>query len=104
MFGSARRQWLNKSKRTGLSEITELQVWITSPEAECDAYPSATSDESCELITPFIIKEVYLSLSCAYIRCGTVTCSSVFPLSAKIILSLLKTFLESVIEDRKSVV
>lgn len=84
---------MNKSKRTGLSEITELQVWITSPEAECDAYPSATSDESCESITPFIMKEVLLSLSCAYIRCATVT--SVFPLSAQIIFVSVKTFLES---------
>lgn len=120
MFGSARRQWLNKSKRTGLSEITELQVWITSPEAECDAYPSATSDESCELITPFIMQEVLLfSPSCVYIRCGTFTSSSVLPLSAKIIFSssskhvrklkveplkkktTVKTFLERVIDLKK---
>lgn len=49
MFGGAKRQQQNKSKRSGPSELTELQVWITSPDSECDAYPSVTSDESYEL-------------------------------------------------------
>ncbi|KAM9338011.1 beta-hexosaminidase subunit beta [Symphorus nematophorus] len=48
MFGSAKRQ-LNKGKRAGPSELTELQVWITSPDSECDGYPSLSSDESYEL-------------------------------------------------------
>uniref|UniRef100_A0A8C4HCV0 Beta-hexosaminidase n=1 Tax=Dicentrarchus labrax TaxID=13489 RepID=A0A8C4HCV0_DICLA len=48
MFGIAKRQQLNKGRRTGPSELTELQVWITSPDSECDSYPSLTSDESCE--------------------------------------------------------
>ncbi|XP_070780216.1 beta-hexosaminidase subunit beta isoform X2 [Enoplosus armatus] len=49
MFGSAKKQGLNKSRRTGPSELTELQVWITSPDSECDGFPSVTSDESYEL-------------------------------------------------------
>ena len=48
MFGSAKRQQPYKSKRTGPTELTELQVWITSPDSECDGYPSVTSNESCE--------------------------------------------------------
>lgn len=48
VFGSIKRQGSNKSRRTGLSELTELQVLITSPDSECDAYPKSTSDESCE--------------------------------------------------------
>ncbi|XP_078127668.1 beta-hexosaminidase subunit beta isoform X1 [Sander vitreus] len=49
MFGIAKRQGPRKSRRTGPSELTELQVWITSPDSECDGYPSVTSDESYEL-------------------------------------------------------
>ncbi|KAM6975775.1 beta-hexosaminidase subunit beta isoform 1-T1 [Tautogolabrus adspersus] len=49
MFGSSKRQQLNKSRKAGPSELTELQVWITSPDSECDGYPSVTSDESYEL-------------------------------------------------------
>ncbi|XP_028457093.1 beta-hexosaminidase subunit beta isoform X2 [Perca flavescens] len=49
MFGSAKRQGPRKSRRTGPSELTKLQVWITSPDSECDGYPSVTSDESYEL-------------------------------------------------------
>ncbi len=48
IFGVAKRQQPNKSWRAGPSELAELQVWITSPDSECDAYPSVTSDESCE--------------------------------------------------------
>uniref|UniRef100_A0A8D0AL58 Beta-hexosaminidase n=1 Tax=Sander lucioperca TaxID=283035 RepID=A0A8D0AL58_SANLU len=49
MFGIAKRQGPRKSRLTGPSELTELQVWITSPDSECDGYPSVTSDESYEL-------------------------------------------------------
>ncbi|KAE8285227.1 Beta-hexosaminidase subunit beta [Larimichthys crocea] len=49
MFGSGKRQQLNKGRRGGPSEVTELQVWITSPDSECDGYPSVSSDESYEL-------------------------------------------------------
>ncbi|CAL8320516.1 unnamed protein product [Lota lota] len=31
------------------SELSQLQVWITSSDSECNAYPVATSDESYEL-------------------------------------------------------
>ncbi|XP_016894106.1 beta-hexosaminidase subunit beta isoform X2 [Cynoglossus semilaevis] len=48
MFGGgAKKQWLNR--QAGPSELTELQVWITSPDSECDGYPSITADESYEL-------------------------------------------------------
>lgn len=51
MFGNAKRSGKNKSeRRNGSSELTELQVWITSPDSDCDAYPSVKSDESCEYI------------------------------------------------------
>uniref|UniRef100_A0A3Q4AP48 Beta-hexosaminidase n=1 Tax=Mola mola TaxID=94237 RepID=A0A3Q4AP48_MOLML len=49
MFGSAGSQWLRQIRRSGVSELTELQVWITSTDPECDAYPGVTSDESYEL-------------------------------------------------------
>ncbi|XP_029300413.1 beta-hexosaminidase subunit beta isoform X2 [Cottoperca gobio] len=49
VFGSAKRLELRKSRRTGPSELTELQVWITSPDSDCDTYPSVASDESYEL-------------------------------------------------------
>ncbi|XP_041815742.1 beta-hexosaminidase subunit beta isoform X2 [Chelmon rostratus] len=49
MFGNAKRQQLNKGRRSGPSELTELQVWITSPDSDCDGYPGVTSDESYEL-------------------------------------------------------
>uniref|UniRef100_A0A3B4VGX5 Beta-hexosaminidase n=1 Tax=Seriola dumerili TaxID=41447 RepID=A0A3B4VGX5_SERDU len=35
------------------SPLTELQVWITSPDSECDGFPSVTSDESCESVNDF---------------------------------------------------
>ncbi|XP_054468155.1 beta-hexosaminidase subunit beta isoform X2 [Anoplopoma fimbria] len=50
VFGNAKRHEPGKSRRTGPSELTELQVWITSPDSECDGYPSVTSDESYELM------------------------------------------------------
>uniref|UniRef100_A0A668AR61 Beta-hexosaminidase n=1 Tax=Myripristis murdjan TaxID=586833 RepID=A0A668AR61_9TELE len=48
MFGSVRKPGYVKSRAAGPSEISELQVWITSADSECDSYPSLTSDESCE--------------------------------------------------------
>ena len=30
------------------SELSQLHVWITSSDSECDGYPVVTSDESCE--------------------------------------------------------
>lgn len=48
MFGSAKRSSKNKSRRSASSDLTELQVWITSPDSDCDAYPNVKSDESCE--------------------------------------------------------
>lgn len=52
MFGSAKRSGKNKSRGAGSSDLTELQVWITSPDSDCDAYPSVKSDESCEYPLP----------------------------------------------------
>ncbi|XP_012774236.1 beta-hexosaminidase subunit beta isoform X1 [Maylandia zebra] len=50
MFGSAKKQWWSKNnRRSDPSDLSELQVWITSPDSECDGYPSVTSDESYEL-------------------------------------------------------
>ncbi|XP_071322744.1 beta-hexosaminidase subunit beta isoform X2 [Trachinotus anak] len=51
MFGGAAAEEQNQGKgwRTDPSELTELQVWITSPDSECDSYPGLTSDESYEL-------------------------------------------------------
>ena len=51
VFGATKRQGQSKKQgRAGPSELTELQVWITSPDPECEAYPSVTSDESCECL------------------------------------------------------
>uniref|UniRef100_A0AAX7UXD6 Beta-hexosaminidase n=1 Tax=Astatotilapia calliptera TaxID=8154 RepID=A0AAX7UXD6_ASTCA len=52
MFGSAKKQWWSKNnRRSDPSDLSELQVWITSPDSECDGYPSVTSDESCETVS-----------------------------------------------------
>lgn len=60
IFGFAKKQGPNKSRRPsdGPSELTELQVWITSPDSECDGYPSVASDESCEYLVLFIDKNI----------------------------------------------
>ncbi|XP_030597901.1 beta-hexosaminidase subunit beta isoform X2 [Archocentrus centrarchus] len=57
MFGSAKKQWGGKNRRADPSDLTELHVWITSPDSECDAYPGVTSDESYELTVdqPFAV-------------------------------------------------
>uniref|UniRef100_A0A3B3Q3Q2 Beta-hexosaminidase n=1 Tax=Paramormyrops kingsleyae TaxID=1676925 RepID=A0A3B3Q3Q2_9TELE len=46
-FGYSKKQWKGKVENT--SEVSELQVWITSSDPECEQYPSVTSDESYEL-------------------------------------------------------
>uniref|UniRef100_H3D7E1 Beta-hexosaminidase n=1 Tax=Tetraodon nigroviridis TaxID=99883 RepID=H3D7E1_TETNG len=57
MFGSAKRSGKNKNRRSGASDLTELQVWITSTDSDCDAYPNVKSDESYELTVdqPFAV-------------------------------------------------
>ncbi|XP_053266741.1 beta-hexosaminidase subunit beta isoform X1 [Pleuronectes platessa] len=57
MFGSSKRQGQARSRKPGRSELTELQVRITSPDSDCDGYPGITSDESYELSVdqPFAI-------------------------------------------------
>uniref|UniRef100_A0AAZ3RPL5 Beta-hexosaminidase n=1 Tax=Oncorhynchus tshawytscha TaxID=74940 RepID=A0AAZ3RPL5_ONCTS len=47
IFPISRMQGQNK-KKAFASDVSELQVWITSADSECDNYPSVTSDESCE--------------------------------------------------------
>ncbi|KAI1905255.1 hypothetical protein AGOR_G00014230 [Albula goreensis] len=47
MFGFTKSKGMYKRK-VG-SEVSELQVWITSSDPECDGFPSVTSDESYEL-------------------------------------------------------
>ncbi|XP_008421770.1 beta-hexosaminidase subunit beta isoform X1 [Poecilia reticulata] len=49
IFGGAKKQKVNRSARAGPTDLLELQVWITSPDSECDGYPSVSSDESYEL-------------------------------------------------------
>ncbi|XP_017286745.1 beta-hexosaminidase subunit beta isoform X2 [Kryptolebias marmoratus] len=46
VFVGSKKQKLDKCKRSDPSELTELQVWITSADSECDGYPSVNSDES----------------------------------------------------------
>ncbi|XP_030642722.1 beta-hexosaminidase subunit beta isoform X2 [Chanos chanos] len=48
MFGSVKNE-AKPRKKVFSSELTELQVWITSADPECDGYPSLKSDESYEL-------------------------------------------------------
>ncbi|KAM9306857.1 beta-hexosaminidase subunit beta isoform 3-T3 [Pholidichthys leucotaenia] len=60
MFGGGgKRQAGGRGRRAmaGPSELTELQVWITSADSDCDAYPAVTSDESYELTVdlPFAV-------------------------------------------------
>lgn len=47
MFDSVRVRGRRNEPRS--SDIPELQVVITSPDSDCDGYPSVTSDESYEL-------------------------------------------------------
>ncbi|XP_040012870.1 beta-hexosaminidase subunit beta isoform X2 [Xiphias gladius] len=51
LFGGAKRQrqGQSKSRRAGPSELTELQVWITASDSECDGFPTVASNESYEL-------------------------------------------------------
>ncbi|XP_007548936.1 beta-hexosaminidase subunit beta isoform X1 [Poecilia formosa] len=49
IFGGAKKQKVNRNARAGPTDLLELQVWITSPDSECDGYPSVSSDESYEL-------------------------------------------------------
>ncbi|XP_048875037.1 beta-hexosaminidase subunit beta isoform X1 [Brienomyrus brachyistius] len=46
-FGYSKKQWKGKVENT--PEVSELQVWITSSDPECEEYPSVTSDESYQL-------------------------------------------------------
>uniref|UniRef100_A0A3B5ABU0 Beta-hexosaminidase n=2 Tax=Stegastes partitus TaxID=144197 RepID=A0A3B5ABU0_9TELE len=57
MFGAGQKQGVFKLRRSGPSDLTGLQVWITSADSECDGYPSVKSDESYELsvIQPFAV-------------------------------------------------
>nr|AAI34041.1 Hexa protein [Danio rerio] len=45
MFGELKRQEKNRKKAFD-SDLSELQVWITSADPECDGYPSLRTDES----------------------------------------------------------
>lgn len=52
MFDYVKKHGMNQDK--GLdSELSELQVQITSTDPECDGYPSLKTDESCEF--PFFL-------------------------------------------------
>ncbi|XP_027881372.1 beta-hexosaminidase subunit beta isoform X2 [Xiphophorus couchianus] len=57
IFGGAKKQKGNRSARAGPTDLLELQVWITSPDSECDGYPSVSSDEAYELTVdqPFAV-------------------------------------------------
>lgn len=48
MFGELKRQEKNRKKAFD-SDLSELQVWITSADPECDGYPSLRTDESYSL-------------------------------------------------------
>ncbi|XP_056314038.1 beta-hexosaminidase subunit beta isoform X2 [Danio aesculapii] len=48
MFGELKKQ--DKSRKKAFdSDLSELQVWITSADPECDGYPSLRTDESYSL-------------------------------------------------------
>ncbi|CAL9682250.1 unnamed protein product [Knipowitschia caucasica] len=49
VFDGPKKQWSGKGRHTDVSELGELQVWITSPDSECDSFPTVTSDESYTL-------------------------------------------------------
>lgn len=68
MFGS-KKQKGNKNRLSDPSELSELQVWITAPDSECDGYPSVTSDESCEFLrVSSFIHSLILQLSCCWVQ------------------------------------
>ncbi|XP_005171848.1 beta-hexosaminidase subunit beta isoform X1 [Danio rerio] len=48
MFGELKRQEKSRKKAFD-SDLSELQVWITSADPECDGYPSLRTDESYSL-------------------------------------------------------
>ncbi|XP_041915354.1 beta-hexosaminidase subunit beta isoform X4 [Alosa sapidissima] len=49
IFGYMKKQGYKEPKKTFGEEVSELQVWITSSDSECDGYPGLKSDESYEL-------------------------------------------------------
>uniref|UniRef100_A0AAY4AP83 Beta-hexosaminidase subunit beta n=1 Tax=Denticeps clupeoides TaxID=299321 RepID=A0AAY4AP83_9TELE len=49
IFGFTKKDRDQRRRNAAGSEVLELQVAITSPDAECDGFPSLTSDESYEL-------------------------------------------------------
>ncbi|XP_028318277.1 beta-hexosaminidase subunit beta [Gouania willdenowi] len=49
IFGAAKKQRESKATLVGPLDLSELHVWITSPDSECDGYPAVTSDESYQL-------------------------------------------------------
>lgn len=57
LFGGVKQQKASRSRQTD-SELTELQVLITSPDSECESYPTVTSDESCESLH-FLIHAIF---------------------------------------------
>ncbi|KAJ7988323.1 hypothetical protein DPEC_G00322380 [Dallia pectoralis] len=48
IFPSTKKQGHNK-KKTFVSALSELQVWTTSADSDCDGFPDVTSDESYQL-------------------------------------------------------
>uniref|UniRef100_A0A1A8P7V5 Beta-hexosaminidase n=10 Tax=Nothobranchius TaxID=28779 RepID=A0A1A8P7V5_9TELE len=49
VFVGPKKQKRGRNQPAGPSEVTELQVWITSPDSDCDSFPTESSDESYEL-------------------------------------------------------
>uniref|UniRef100_A0A8C6P3G7 Beta-hexosaminidase n=1 Tax=Nothobranchius furzeri TaxID=105023 RepID=A0A8C6P3G7_NOTFU len=49
VFVGPKNQKRGRDQPAGPSEVTELQVWITSPDSDCDSFPTESSDESYEL-------------------------------------------------------
>lgn len=76
IFGDVKKQKMDKSLRAGPSELLELQVWITSPDSECDSYPTVFSDESCESRHFLIDIIFYCTGSAFYLKSSSILYSA----------------------------
>uniref|UniRef100_A0AAY4AP62 Beta-hexosaminidase n=1 Tax=Denticeps clupeoides TaxID=299321 RepID=A0AAY4AP62_9TELE len=60
IFGFTKKDRDQRRRNAAGSEVLELQVAITSPDAECDGFPSLTSDESClETFSQLVYEDAY---------------------------------------------
>lgn len=67
IFDSVKKYEANQDKELD-SELTGLQVQITSTDSECDGYPSLKTDESCEF--PFFLLRKQTNTHTSFLVCA----------------------------------